>query len=579
MGNKHDKKNLKMALAPIILFVYNRPLHTLKTLEALALNHLSQDSILYIFSDGIKKNADEKTILNINETRKIIKSKQWCKEVKIIERPENFGLAKSIIDGVTKIINQYGKAIVLEDDLVTSRYFLQYMNDSLIRYEHEESVACISGYVYPTLDLPEPFFIKGADCWGWAAWSRSWNLFEPDGKKLLKELEVKKLTETFDFNNSYPYTQMLKDQANKKNNSWAVRWYASCFLKNKLCLYPNISLVQNIGLDGSGVHSGVSENFTSAVSDKPIDSKNIPVVESNKAKLAFQNYFRSLNVQPAESQSIFPKVYRSLVPGKIRQKLYDLRHPKIKPLYGWFGNYKNWEEVEKECSGYDNMQILQKVKSSILKIKSGEAKYERDSVVFSEMQHSQSLIDSFNHSIENNQLHITDFGGSLGSTYFQYREFFNSNLDLKWSVVEQKHFVDCGQKEIAEKNLSFFHSIDEVLKQQNNQVLLLSSVLPYFKEPYELIQQLLKYKFKYIIIDRTAFIDSEHERITKQVVPPFIYEASYPAWFFNENKFISSFTRDYTIVDSFDSVSDPTELLEDNRKAYRKGFYLKLKTI
>jgi GT2 family glycosyltransferase len=209
-------------LAPIILFVYNRPQHTLQTLNALQNNELSKDSVLYIFADGIKENASSETIQKINETRKIIKNKKWCKEVFIIEREQNFGLAKSVIMGVTEIINNYHKAIVLEDDLVTSPYFLKYMNEALDKYEHINSVACISGYIYPINNLPDLFFIKGADCWGWATWKRAWDLFEPNSQILLDQIIEKGLEREFDFDGSYPYVQMLKNQVAGLNNSWAI---------------------------------------------------------------------------------------------------------------------------------------------------------------------------------------------------------------------------------------------------------------------------------------------------------------------------------------------------------------------
>lgn len=563
-------------LAPIILFVYNRPQHTLQTLEALSKNELAQDSILYIFADGIKKNASDETIAKINETRTIIKSKPWCKEVHVIERTENFGLAKSVIEGVTQIINQYGKVIVLEDDLVTSPYFLQFMNDALAKYENESSVACISAYIYPAKQLPELFFIKGADCWGWATWKKAWNVFEPDGTKLLHELCHKKLEHQFDFQGTYPYTQMLRDQIAHKNDSWAIRWYASCFLKNMLCLYPGKSLITNIGLDGSGVHSGVSKNYKSALTTHAVAVKDIPVEENTIALQSIKNYFASI-IEPQKKLSMISKIYQTLIPGALRQKIYYIRHPKTKPNYGWFGNYKTWEAAEAECSGYDGAEILQKVKNAILKVKSGEATYERDSVLFDELQYSEPLLNTFIHCIEQKHLHITDFGGSLGSTYFQYRTLLPNDIELKWAVIEQKHFVECGKTDIEEEHLHFFNTIEEVLLQQKNQVLLLSSVLPYFKEPYALIEKLTSYGYEHIIIDRTAFIESEHERITKQIVPPFIYTASYPAWFFNENKFIQAFSNKYNLIESFDSNSDPTENLEDGVTVYRKGFYFKLK--
>lgn len=284
-----------MSLAPIVLFVYNRPQHTLRTLEALSQNKLADESVLYVFADGAKENADENTIKRIEETKKIVNSKEWCKKIIFTESPTNKGLANSIIDGVSKVVKEHKRVIVLEDDLVTSPYFLKYMNDALDLYDSEESVACISGYIYPVKDeMPDTFFIKGADCWGWATWDRAWSVFEKDGKKLLDELKNKSLCKEFDFNNSYPFTQMLKDQIEGKNNSWAVRWYAATFLKNMFCLYPGKSLVQNIGFDGSGVHSSNSQTWKVQITNQPIVLSKLPIRENESAKKNIIGYFNSI---------------------------------------------------------------------------------------------------------------------------------------------------------------------------------------------------------------------------------------------------------------------------------------------
>ena len=177
-----------MSLAPIALFVYNRLEHLEKTINALQNNILALDSELYIFSDGAK---DEKSSEQVNKIRKYIKTISEFKKIIVIEREKNLGLANSIISGVTEVINKYGKIIVLEDDMVTSRYFLKYMNEALEYYENEDRVISIHGYIYPVKkELPNTFFMKGADCWGWATWKRGWDLFEHDGKKLLQELEM-----------------------------------------------------------------------------------------------------------------------------------------------------------------------------------------------------------------------------------------------------------------------------------------------------------------------------------------------------------------------------------------------------
>lgn len=250
-----------MKLAPIVLFIYNRLQHTKQTVEALQRNELAKESYLFVFSDGAKNDFDAQ---KVEEVRKYLKTINGFKNVTVIEREKNWGLANNIIGGVTQIVNEYGKIIVLEDDLVTSPGFLRYMNEALDMYADEERVASIHGYIYPLKSpekLPETFFIRGADCWGWATWARAWKYFEPDGQKLLNELKTRRITKEFDFGGAHPYTRMLKDQINGKNDSWAVRWYASAFLRDMVTLYPRRSLVQNIGLDNSGTHCGTTNVF------------------------------------------------------------------------------------------------------------------------------------------------------------------------------------------------------------------------------------------------------------------------------------------------------------------------------
>lgn len=278
-------------LAPVVLFVYNRLKHTSLTVEALQKNDLAQESDLIIFSDSFKDERDRESVL---EVRKFLSSITGFKSIKIIKRFENYGLSKSVISGVTEVISKYGKVIVLEDDIVTSPYFLRYMNRALDMYENEDLVISIHGYVYPVKDiLPETFFIKTADCWGWATWERGWSLFETDSQKLLSELKEKKLTREFDFNNSISYTKMLKNQINGVVDSWAIRWYASAFLKNKLTLFPGRSLVHNIGFDFSGRHCDSTSVFDTVIGDK-IDLEKIKVEEDMAARKKFEEYFFSV---------------------------------------------------------------------------------------------------------------------------------------------------------------------------------------------------------------------------------------------------------------------------------------------
>jgi len=192
-------------------------------------------------------------------------------KVVIIERDINRGLAESIIEGVTMLCDKKGKVIVLEDDLLTSKYFLEYMNTALEKYEMNEKVMHVSGYMYPIsagMQCGESFFLPLTSSWGWGTWGRSWNAFERDGLKLYKELKDNNLFYGFDVQGSYNYKRMLKNQINGKIDSWAIRWYASVFLRKGLVLFPAYSLVENIGLDDSGVHCSATKDYDVKLSDE-----------------------------------------------------------------------------------------------------------------------------------------------------------------------------------------------------------------------------------------------------------------------------------------------------------------------
>jgi hypothetical protein len=233
------------------------------------------------------------------------------RSIKVVYRPNNFGLSKSIIHGVTEVLKQFDRAIFLEDDMITSPYFLTYMNEALEKFSNDDRIVCIHGYVYPTTQsLPEAFFLKGADCWGWGTWKRGWEYFSEDGQFLLNELNRRKLIYSFDFNGAYPYSKMLKNQCEGANDSWAIRWYASAFLSSKLTLYPGRSLVSNIGNDNSGIHCAKSVHLDTGISQSPIKLDEIKIEESKQSRKIFEIYFRQqkkswLTVQLNRAHSYF----------------------------------------------------------------------------------------------------------------------------------------------------------------------------------------------------------------------------------------------------------------------------------
>lgn len=280
-------------LAPVVVFSYNRLSHLTNTINSLKQNTLSSQTDLIIYSDGP---SSEKQTPLVNGVRSYIKSINGFSSIKIVERPYNFGLANNIISGVSEVLEEYDKLIVLEDDLVLSPYFLNYMNDGLNIYADSFDVASIHGYVYPVREtLPETFFLKGADCLGWATWKRAWNYFEIDGGKLYEKLLQTKDKYKFDFEGAYPYTKMLLQQSEGKNSSWAVRWYASAFLNDQYTLYPGKSLVYHAGGDGTGMNTGIDWLLDVELTNRPINVNKIKVEESEIAYNSFRKYLYTLS--------------------------------------------------------------------------------------------------------------------------------------------------------------------------------------------------------------------------------------------------------------------------------------------
>jgi acetyltransferase-like isoleucine patch superfamily enzyme len=284
-----------MKLAPIVLFIYNRPWHTEQTLQALSENIYADESVLYIYADGPPKNASDAELKLIQDTRSLAKKQQWCKDVRIIESTDNLGLAKSIISGVTNIVNRYGRTIVLEDDLVTSKYFLDFMNNALEYYSEDDQVMSISGYMYPNkLKLPDTFFYTVPLCWGWATWKRAWGKFNNDPVYLWEQIDSIKKWDDFNRFGKDRLQSQLAYNITGSLNTWFIKWHASVFLCNGYTLFPGTSLVDNIGFDSSGVHNGTHTEFKTVVSKKKIELNSIQFIENELARDAILQFYDNL---------------------------------------------------------------------------------------------------------------------------------------------------------------------------------------------------------------------------------------------------------------------------------------------
>jgi putative methyltransferase (TIGR04325 family) len=236
---------------------------------------------------------------------------------------------------------------------------------------------------------------------------------------------------------------------------------------------------------------------------------------------------------------------------------FDIKNKLFHSKNGWKGTYETWQAAEKASTGYDTDKILTKVKASLLKVKHGEAVYERDSVIFDEIQYSWPLLAGLMLAASRfpQGLRILDFGGSLGSTYFQNKKFIDKLRNVSWNIVEQKHFVTAGKKDFEDETLAFYYDFQTCIESVKPNVLLLSSVLQYIEKPYTLLDEILKYKFDYIIIDRSPFSTSKADEIKLQIVPSYIYTASYPCWFFDEYFMINYFkSKKYEVIETFEAL-------------------------
>ena len=292
-----------MVFAPIVLFVYNRPWHTQQTVEALQKNELAAESDLFIFADGAKTENDEK----VNEVRKYIKTITGFKSITIFEKEKNCGLANSVIAGVAEIINKFGKVIVIEDDIVTSKYFLKFMNEALNFFENDERIFSVSAYTYPakTMKIPKSYkhdiylsYRHGS--WGWGTWKERWSSVDwrvSDFNDFSQNVEFQKT-----FNRSgADMSGMLKAQIEGRIDSWAIRFDYSLFKQNKFNIRPVKSLVNNVGLDNSGTHTGADEKLITILDDNW--QPKIETIEPNKTIL--KNFRRVFDQPPRYSLKRF----------------------------------------------------------------------------------------------------------------------------------------------------------------------------------------------------------------------------------------------------------------------------------
>lgn len=307
---------------PIVVFGYNRPNHLERSLRAIESNPEAQQSDIYIFIDGPK--AGKANIAIFEECKAIAEKEYKFGTKRIIARDSNLGLASSIRTGLDFIFQKYETVIVIEDDIILTSAALKYLNAGLSIYIDNPKVSSIHSYQYPLNGkLQSCVALKGADCWGWATWKDRWQSTSFNGAELLEQIKVRGLIAEFNLNGVMDYSDMLQLQIDGKIDSWAICWHASMFLQNRFCIYPPTSLSSNIGMDGSGVHSGKVNIFQTSLSEDSEWKFQKNISESREFKeLLYQFY--SLN---KPKRKLFNRIIHRLknfvkyLPNNLRRRL------------------------------------------------------------------------------------------------------------------------------------------------------------------------------------------------------------------------------------------------------------------
>jgi putative methyltransferase (TIGR04325 family) len=265
------------------------------------------------------------------------------------------------------------------------------------------------------------------------------------------------------------------------------------------------------------------------------------------------------------------KFLLEIVPPLVLRWIMRIFHP-----YGFFGDYATWKEASKYSTSYDSDLIVNKVRDAIRKVRDGEAVFERDSVLFERIEYSWFLLSGllWVASVEGNRLNLVDFGGSLGSTYYQNRPFLIHLEEIKWGIVEQEKFVECGKREFENEHVNFFSTLEDCVAEQRPNTILLGSVLQFVEEPYHLLEKITELAFQYVIIDRTPFLCEESDRITSQRIPPSVYDASIPAWLLNYGKMVSHLSRNFDVIAEYERWES---MFYNRQELPLKGFILRKK--
>lgn len=534
-------------ITPVLLIIFNRPDTTARVFDEI---RKAKPTKLYVAADGPRDIAGDHE--KCKATRAVVEKVDWDCDVKHLFSEENLGCGLGVSTALNWFFENESEGVIFEDDTVPNQDFFWFCQELLKRYRNDERIMLIGGNNFQNGFMRGDgsyYFSKYPMMWGWAGWRRAWKLYDfkmTVFPKFKKEDQIKNI---FEDSAVQEYWIKILDLTYKgKIDTWDYQWLFAIWVQNGLCITPNVNLVSNIG------YGNKDSTHTKDPDDHLANVKTFPIENMTHPTFIMQDKDADEN----DSKNVF----------SIKKQ-----NEPVAAEYGFIGDFFSWEEAKQQCAGYDSEVIFEKVKNAALKVKNGEAVYERDSVLFDKIQYSWPLLSGllWIASLNDNRLNLIDFGGALGTSYYQNREFLKHLKELTWNIVEQEHFVKCGKELFEDYHLKFYFRIEDCLKGDDiPNTVLLSGVLQNIEKPYELLMKIADLNFQYLLIDRTPFSADSTECLKIQEVPPDIYEGSYPHWFFDINKFRSFLSGSYQVIEEFDSLIDWS-----NYPSSYKGFILK----
>ena len=528
----------------ISLFAYKRPSHLRACLDALLANDEARNLDLRIYVDAPRHCSD------VEAHHKVLSvcHEPWpFSSFKVIKRDKNLGLYKSLTVGISETLCDYESVIVIEDDIKSSPFLVKYLLEGLRLYADHKAVASIHGYTPPIKQqLPETFFLRGADCWGWATWRDRWNLFRHDAAAMAQEIRHLGLVHEFNLNGNYDYLGMLDARAAGMNNSWAICWHASCFLANKLTLYPGKSLVSNIGLDASGEHCGPSKVMATEASQRHVRVERIPVEVNPIVYSKYCNHFACDRLTALSLKAIGSRVKNRLI-----RVLKSKAHTGLTLI----GPYDSYQEAAQSSCGYESKVILDKVYKAVVDVLEGSSAYERDGTAFAERPSTDHLRRLLSTHLKQNDV-VVDFGGGLGGAFINNRDLFRHSN--RYTVVEQPIFAEAGRELSLKYELPIEFVDGLCCLRAKPDILILSSVLQYIPHADQILQQSVRLAPRLILIDRTAY--SANNASPKWWIQdePSYYQVplSYPNRPLSVENILSCL-RQYAVVETWNNPFDP----------------------